>query len=144
MLVELIKYLVDIKVGNGALLQPEADALKLKELMIKIGEFYGKEVRCIISDMDTPLGFCRRNSLEVNEAIAVLKIKEKENNFVNLCYELASNMESMGLEITLDEARKKVKNVLEDGSAYNKFVELVKYQGGDIDSIKCKWRKVKT
>ena len=130
------KILIDIKVGNGALLQTEADALKLKELMIKIGEFYGKEVRCIISDMDTPLGFAVGNSLEVNEAIAVLKNQEKENNFVNLCYELASNMVSMGLEITLDEARKKVKNVLEDGSAYNKFVELVKYQGGDIDSIK--------
>ena len=130
------KILIDIKVGNGALLQTEADALKLKELMIKIGEFYGKEVRCIISDMDTPLGFAVGNSLEVNEAIAVLKNQEKENNFVNLCYELASNMVSMVLEITLDEARKKVKNVLEDGSAYNKFVELVKYQGGDIDSIK--------
>ncbi len=130
------KILIDIKVGNGALLQTEADALKLKELMIKIGGFYGKEVRCIISDMDTPLGFAVGNSLEVNEAIAVLKNQEKENNFVNLCYELASNMISMGLEITLDEARKKVKNVLEDGSAYNKFVELVKYQGGDIDSIK--------
>ncbi len=130
------KILIDIKVGNGALLQTEADALKLKELMIKIGGFYGKEVRCIISDMDTPLGFAVGNSLEVNEAIAVLKNQEKENNFVNLCYELASNMVSMGLEITLDEARKKVKNVLEDGSAYNKFVELVKYQGGDIDSIK--------
>ena len=130
------KILIDIKVGNGALLQTEADALKLKELMIKIGGFYGKEVRCIISDMDTPIGFAVGNSLEVNEAIAVLKNQEKENNFVNLCYELASNMVSMGLEITLDEARKKVKNVLEDGSAYNKFVELVKYQGGDIDSIK--------
>ena len=51
------KILIDIKVGNGALLQTEADALKLKESMIKIGEFYGKEVRCIISDMDTPPGF---------------------------------------------------------------------------------------
>ena len=50
-------------------MQTEADALKLKELMIKIGEFYGKEVRCIISDMDTPLGFAVGNRLEVNEAM---------------------------------------------------------------------------
>ena len=65
------KILIDIKVGNGALLQTREDAEKLSDLMIKIGKFYQKEVRTIISDMNVPLGFCIGNSLEVVEAIKV-------------------------------------------------------------------------
>lgn len=130
------KILIDIKVGNGALLDNKKDAEKLKELMIKIGEVYGREVRCIISDMNTPLGYAVGNSLEVQEAMDILQNKEKNNNLVNLCYELATNMVSMGLEIGISSARKKVEEVINNGEAYNKFLELVKNQGGDINKIK--------
>lgn len=130
------KILIDIKVGNGALLQTKKDAEKLKDLMIKIGKIYDREVRCIISDMDTPLGYAIGNSLEVLEAIDVLKGKEKDNDFVNLCIELASEMVSMGLNISLDEAKNKVIETIDNKSAYKKFLELVEYQGGNVDSIK--------
>jgi pyrimidine-nucleoside phosphorylase len=130
------KILIDIKVGNGALLQTREDAEKLSELMIKIGKFYQREVRCMISDMNIPLGRCVGNSLEVLEAMDVLQGIEKDTNLVNLCIELATEMVSMGLEISLDEARKKVLQSIEDGSSYKKFLELVKYQKGDISKIK--------
>ncbi len=130
------KILIDIKVGNGALLQTREDAEKLSELMIKIGKFYQREVRCMISDMNIPLGRCVGNSLEVLEAMDVLQGIEKDTNLVNLCIELASEMVSMGLEISLDEARKKVLQSIENGSSYQKFLELVKYQKGDISKIK--------
>ena len=130
------KILIDIKVGNGALLQTREDAEKLSELMIKIGKFYQREVRCMISDMNIPLGRCVGNSLEVLEAMDVLQGIEKDTNLVNLCIELATEMVSMGLEISLDEARKKVLQSIEDGSSYQKFLELVKYQKGDISKIK--------
>lgn len=135
------KILIDIKVGNGALLDNKKDAEKLKELMIKIGEVYGREVRCIISDMNTPLGYAVGNSLEVQEAMDILQNKEKNNNLVNLCYELATNMVSMGLEIGISSARKKVEEVINNGEAYNKFLELVKNQGGDINRIKISTNK---
>ena len=130
------KILIDIKVGNGALLQTKKDAEKLSELMIKIGEFYQREVRCIISDMNAPLGKCIGNSLEVIEAMDVLKGKEKDNNLVDLCVELATEMVSMGLEISKKEAREKVLESIDNGSAYNKFLELVEYQKGHIDKLK--------
>ena len=130
------KILIDIKVGKGALLQTKEDAEKLSDLMIKIGKFYQREVRCMISDMDTPLGRCVGNSLEVIEAMDVLQGKEKDTNLVNLCIDLASEMVSMGLEISLDEAKEKVLNSILDGSSYQKFLELVKYQKGDISKIK--------
>ena len=135
------RILIDIKVGNGALLETREDAKKLSDLMVKIGKTYDREVRCVISDMDTPLGYNIGNSLEVLEAIEVLKGKEKSNNFVDLCIDLASEMVSMGLNISTDEAREKVLNSIKDGSAYNKFIELVEYQGGDINSLKTSNKK---
>ena len=130
------KIVIDIKVGNGALINTKEDAKKLSELMIKIGKIYDKEVRCMITDMNTPLGYSIGNSLEVLEAIDVLKGKEKNNNFVNLCIDLSTEMVSMGLNISADEAKKKVLESIENKSAYNKFLELVKYQKGDINNIK--------
>ena len=135
------KILIDIKVGNGALLETKEDAKKLSDLMIKIGNTYGREVRCIISDMDTPLGYSVGNSLEVLEAIDVLKGKENSNNFYDLCIELASEMVSMGLNISKEEAKEKVINSIKDNSAYNKFIELVESQGGDINSLKVSNKK---
>ncbi len=129
------KILIDIKVGNGALLQDKKDAEKLSELMIKIGEYYQREVRCIISDMNAPLGKCIGNSLEVREAMDVLQGKEKDNNLVDLCVELATEMVSMELEISKKEAREKVLESIDNGSAYQKFLELVKYQKGHIDKL---------
>ena len=130
------KILIDIKVGNGALLSNLEDAKKLSELMIKIGKVYHKEVRTMISDMNVPLGNRIGNSLEVLEAIDVLNGKEKDNNFVNLCYDLASEMVSMGLNISKDDALQLVSKSIEEGTAYKKFLEMVQYQNGDISKIK--------
>ncbi len=130
------KIIIDIKVGNGALLQSYEDAEKLSELMMKIGKVYHREVRCIISDMNVPLGKCIGNSLEVLEAIDVLQGKEENNNFVKLCYELAAEMVSMGKEISKDEALTLVDDAIQSGKAYQKFLEMVEYQKGNVDKIK--------
>ena len=135
------KILIDIKVGNGAFLNTKEKAKELSSLMIKIGKIYDREVRCIISDMDTPLGYSVGNGLEVLEAIDVLKGKESSNNFYDLCIDLASEMVSMGLTISKEEANSKVLNSIKDGSAYNKFCELIKAQGGDINNIKISDKK---
>ena len=139
------KILIDIKVGNGALLETKEDAKKLSEIMIKIGKIYNREVRTIISDMNTPLGEMVGNGLEVMEAINVLRGKEKDNNFVTLCLDLAAEMVSMGKEVPKEDAMKLVKESIKDGSAYNKFLEMVKYQNGKIDklSVSSNVRKIK-
>ena len=129
------KILIDIKVGRGALLSNREDAKKLSELMIKIGEVYHREVRTIISDMNTPLGYKVGNSLEVIEAIEVLRRKSVDSNLVDVCVELATEMVSMGKEIPKKEALELVNKVLDDGSAYKKFVELVEAQGGDLTKV---------
>lgn len=130
------KILIDIKVGNGALLTNKDDASNLSRLMKEIGKFYGKEVRTIISDMNEPLGKYVGNSLEVLEVIDILKGKEEGSKLYNLCVELATHMVGMSLDISDEEAKEKVIKSIKDKSAYNKFLELVKYQGGDVEKIK--------
>ena len=130
------KILIDIKVGNGALLQKKSDANKLSDLMKKIGKFYNRKVRTIISDMNVPLGHAIGNSIEVMEAIKVLKGEETNNNLVDLCIELATEMVSMGKNIDRAVAYDEVVDSIKSGKAYNKFLELVKAQGGKIDSLR--------
>lgn len=129
------KILIDIKVGKGALIATKEEAKHLSELMVRIGEFYQREVRCVISDMNTPLGYAIGNSLEVLEAIDVLKGKEYDNPFSDLCIELATDMVSMGKDISKIEAKKQVLESLNKGYAYEKFLELVKAQGGDLTKM---------
>ena len=128
------KILIDIKLGNGALIKNKKEATELKDLMMRIGEKYGKEVRCLITDMNTPLGMCVGNALEVGEASLVLEGKVN-NNLTSLCIDIASNMVSMGKNISLIEARREVKEAIRSGAAYNKFLEFIKYQHGNIDNM---------
>ena len=129
------KILIDIKVGKGALIKNEKDARKLADLMIKIGKVYNKEVRCLTTNMNNPLGTSVGNTLEVVEAINILN--GKEDNFLsNLCIELASNMVSMAKNISIEKAQEEVKGSIYSGLAYQKFLDFVKYQGGIINNMK--------
>lgn len=135
------KILIDIKVGKGALLRTKEEAKKLSELMIKIGSFYQREVRTVISDMNTPLGYAVGNSLEVLEAIDVLKGRQYGTNLSELCIDLATDMVSMGKNISKRDAKIMVLDSLNKGKAYEKFLELVKAQGGDISKIEVSSKK---
>lgn len=131
---------IDVKVGKGALIKTMPDAVKLSQLMEAIGVFYQRKVRTVITPMDTPLGRCVGNRLEVLEAIDLLNGKGDEN-LRNLCIQLASHMVSMAKEIDYDEAKKEVLESLEDGRAYQKFLEFVKKQGGKLESLSIDARK---
>ena len=136
------KILIDIKVGNGALLPTKEMAKVLSDIMKRIGKVYDREVRTIISDMNTPLGTSVGNALEVLEAIDVLKNKETDNSFVDLCYELASDMISMALGVTKKDAFNMVFEAINSGKAYDKFLEMVRNQGGDVRRISLAKKKV--
>lgn len=129
------KILIDIKVGNGALIKNTKDAKRLSDIMIKIGKKYNREVRTIISDMSVPLGKNIGNSLEVIEAMNILNGNVK-SHLSDLCVTLAANLVSMSKNISFDEAEKEVNIVINNKEAYKRFLELIKYQHGDINSIK--------
>jgi len=128
------KLVIDVKVGNGALIKNLTDARRLSKLMIGIGKSAGIEVVCVLTNMNIPLGTNIGNALEIEEVIDILK-NNKQGKLTDLCVELASQMVSLVLGVRDDFAKKMVLENLENGSAYKKFLDLIKYQGGDIDKL---------
>ena len=128
------KIFIDIKCGNGALMKTMEDALELKNIMEEIGKFYHKETICEISDMNTPLGSNIGNSLEVLEAIDVLK--GKKGALTDLAINIAGEMIEASLLVSEEAGISLAKYALESGAAYQKFLEFIKYQGGDIKTLK--------
>ena len=128
------KLVLDVKVGTGALIKNIEDAKRLSQIMIDIGKHNNMEVICVLTNMNIPLGNNIGNSLEVEEAIEILK-DNKQNTLRDLCIELSSHMVSLGLNIDYQIAKEKVLENLESGNAYNKFLEIIKKQNGNIDAL---------
>ena len=126
---------IDIKVGRGALIKTKDQAVEISRLMKKIGSKYERNVETMITYMDIPLGTSIGNTLEIIEVMKILK-GEENNYLVALSKALATKMVSMGKEISMEEATKEVEEVLKSGKAYEKLVEMVKAQGGDLTKLK--------
>ena len=127
--------LIDVKVGSGALMKNIKDATRLAKLMVKIGKAYRKPTICILTNMEEPLGFAIGNSLEVKEALDTLK-GNGPSDLLEIVMTFASIILGAYKKISNSEARELIFKQLNNGSAYKKFEELVKAQGGDIDNIK--------
>lgn len=128
------KIVIDLKVGNGALVKTIKEAKKLADLMVKIGKKYNRETICILTNMTEPLGSNIGNALEVAECIELLKGNVK-NDLYDLIIYIASYIVSLGKNISFEEAEKEVIEVLANGKAFEKFLELVKTQGGNIEEL---------
>ncbi len=129
--------IIDLKVGKGAFMKNIKDATKLAKTMVKIGKYYNKKVICILSDMNTPLGRNIGNALEVKEAIDFFNGKY-DKRLYELSVYISSLMISAARKISLKKAKELVINLIESNHAKNKFIEWIKYQGGDIKKLKDK------
>lgn len=128
------KIVLDVKVGDGALVKSIEEARELARLMVAIGKNAGKEVVCVLTNMDQPLGTHIGNALEVKESIEFLKGKY-EKDIYELIMTLGSLMGHMGLSISIEEAKKRLIENLNNGKAYQKFEEFIKAQGGILEKI---------
>lgn len=126
--------LIDIKVGKGALIKTKKDAELMSKWMKEIGKRYNKKVVTLITDMNVPLSNSIGNALEVEEAMRTLK--GDKNRLYEVSKEIASILISLAKKIPIDEAEDLVEEVIKNKKAYNKFLEFVKFQGGDIKKLK--------
>ena len=126
---------IDLKVGNGALIKNLEDAKHLSDLMIKIGKKYNRKVVCVLTNMDKPLGTSIGNALEVKEALEFLN-GNRNKDLEEIIYKLASLMVSLGKNVSEEIALNEVKEKLNNKEALSKFYEIVKNQGGNIDDLK--------
>lgn len=126
---------LDVKVGDGAFMKTTEDATELANAMVSIGNNVGRNTMAIISSMEEPLGRAIGNALEVKEAVETLKGKGPED-LTELSLELGSQMVILGGKAeTLEEARTKLQEVIDDGSALEKFKVFLKNQGGDASMV---------
>jgi len=127
--------MIDVKVGKGALLKTKEDATEISRLMKEIGKKYGRQVETMVTYMDIPLGTSIGNALEIVEVMKILR-GEESNYLVALSKSLAAKMVSMGKEISIEAAMVEVEETIRNGRAYQKFEEMVKAQGGDLDKLR--------
>lgn len=126
--------LIDIKVGKGALVKTKKDAELMSNWMKKIGKKYNKKIITLITDMNIPISNSIGNALEVEEAINVLK--GAYGKLYEVSKEISSILISLAKKIPIDEAEVLVDEVINNKKAYNKFLEFVRFQGGDINKLK--------
>ena len=125
---------LDVKYGSGAFMKTKDDACVLAQSMVNIGKMCGRKTAALITDMNTPLGYAVGNSLEVIEAINVLKGKQT-GDIYEISVALAGNMIALSQNITEQEGLKKAKLALDSGMAFLKMREWISAQGGDTDCI---------
>lgn len=126
---------LDVKTGSGAFMKELDDAFELARIMVDIGNNMGRETVAVISSMDQPLGNMVGNALEVKEAIETLKGNGPKDLY-ELCLVLGSQMLILSkLAKNEEEARQKLIEVVNNGSALKAFKEFVARQGGDGDII---------
>lgn len=126
--------LLDVTTGSGAFIKDFEQAVVLAQTMVKIGEGAGRRTVALITNMDTPLGSAIGNINEVQEVAELLRGTGPED-LKTVCLHLAANMLYLAQMGTIEECLAKVKETLESGASYKKFLEMVEVQHGDASYI---------
>lgn len=122
---------LDVKVGRGAFMEVEADAVELAETMVAIGRGVDRQVAAVVSDMNQPLGCAVGNALEVEEAIATLR-GEGPADFTEHCLVIASHLLALGGKTgSIEQARTILQRLIENGEALEQFRRWIAAQSGD-------------
>jgi pyrimidine-nucleoside phosphorylase len=132
--------LIDVKYGSGALMKTKEDALKLSKFLMAIGESYDRKVETVIDDMSNPLSQAIGNSIEVIEAINVLR--GKKCTLTNTCIDIVAKLLVMSKNISYEEGVRLATESITSGKALNKFTEFVSAQGGDISKVVVSSKKI--
>jgi pyrimidine-nucleoside phosphorylase len=124
---------LDVKVGNGAFMRTVEDARRLAEAMISLGEQAGREVVCLLTDMDQPLGAAVGNALEVREALDTVR-GHGPSDFTELVLDACAKLLALS-DLGVDEAdgRRRAEAAVADGSAEATWRRWIEAQGGTPD-----------
>ena len=124
---------LDVKVGDGAFMKTLDDARILAEQMVDLGRREGREVVCVLTDMDQPLGAAVGNALEVREAVDTISA-EGPPDFTELVLDASARLLSLSdLGVTLEEGRERAQQAMTDGSARETYERWIRAQGGNPD-----------
>ncbi len=124
---------LDVKVGDGAFMKTLDDARILAEQMVDLGRRAGREVVCLLTDMDQPLGAAVGNALEIREAAETVA-GEGPPDLTELVLEACARLLVLSdLGVELDDARERARDAMTSGSARERYERWIRAQGGDPD-----------
>ncbi|MDF2749174.1 MAG: pyrimidine-nucleoside phosphorylase [Gaiellaceae bacterium] len=124
---------LDVKVGDGAFMKTLDDARVLAEAMLELGRRAGREVVCLLTDMDQPLGAAVGNALEIAEARETVR-GEGPPDFSELVLDACARMLALSdLGVDVEEGRRRAEAAMADGSALDLYERWIRAQGGDPD-----------
>ncbi|HEY2374190.1 MAG TPA: thymidine phosphorylase [Gaiellaceae bacterium] len=124
---------LDVKVGDGAFMKTLADAQVLAETMLALGRRAGRDVVCVLTDMDQPLGRAVGNALEVREAVAVVR-GEGPPDLTELVLDACAHLLALSdLDVDVAGGRALAETVVADGTALAAYERWIRAQGGDSD-----------
>jgi pyrimidine-nucleoside phosphorylase len=130
---------LDVKVGDGAFMKTLEDARELAEAMLELGRHAGREVACVLTDMDQPLGWAVGNALEIRETIATLR-GNGPPDFTELVLSASAHLLAFSdLGVDEREGRERAAAAVQDGSALEMYERWIAAQGGDPaeDVLQC-------
>ena len=124
--------LYDVKRGAGAFMKTTEDARRLAELLVRLSEDLEVKASALITDMDNPLGSAVGNALEVRESVSLLKNEPVPDDLADEVNHVATRL----LELKgIPDAETAVEKSLTSGTAYEKFRQFVRAQGGDVEAL---------
>jgi pyrimidine-nucleoside phosphorylase len=122
---------LDVKVGDGAFMKTLEDGLILAEAMLDLGLRAGRDVVCLLTDMDQPLGAAVGNALEIREAVATIR-GGGPPDFTELVLDACARLLALSdLGVDVDEGRRRAEAAVADGSALDRYERWIRAQGGD-------------
>ncbi len=122
---------LDVKVGDGAFMKTLDDARVLAESMIDLGSRAGREIVCLLTDMDQPLGAAVGNALEIREAVDTIR-GAGPPDFTELVFDACARLLALSdLGIDIEEGRTRAEAAVADGSAHGAYERWIRAQGGD-------------
>jgi pyrimidine-nucleoside phosphorylase len=122
---------LDVKVGDGAFMKTLEDAQILAETMLDLGRRAGRDVVCLLTDMEQPLGAAVGNALEIREAVATVR-GEGPPDFTELVLDGCARLLALSdLGVDVAEGRARAEAAVADGSALERYDRWIHAQGGD-------------
>lgn len=129
--------ILDVKTGGGAFFPFNSDMESLANTLVQVGTGFGIKTIAVMTEMDQPLGHAVGNWLEVKECIDIMTGETRIDDVSELSALFSGLMlAESGICGTVSEGISIAESAIKNGSAFEKFLSIIEYQGGDLEFLK--------
>lgn len=125
-------FVFDVKCGTGAFMRDPGVATDLAQALVAIASGFGRQARAVVTDMNEPLGRYIGTALEIIEARDFLNGTSTDSRTIDGCVRIAMEMLDLA---GVEEPHSAAVTALRNGSAYEKFLQMIAAQGGDVSAV---------